>query len=71
MLAELDENVFPASTLQVVDALVKADRDFEMYYFPNDGHRFRTPFAIRKTWDYLVRYLHGQEPPEYHIRTTD
>jgi dipeptidyl aminopeptidase/acylaminoacyl peptidase len=66
-LGELDENVFPTTTLAVVDALIKLDKDFDMYYYPNQPHVFRAPFSVRKVWDYLVRHLHGQEPPEYHI----
>ncbi len=70
-LCELDENVLPGSTLQVIDSLVRADKDFDMYYFPNEPHRVRSPFLIRKIWDYFVRNLHGQEAPEYHITSTD
>src|SRR5690606_10793652 len=59
MMGELDENVLPATTLQTVDALIKADRDFDMIYTPSANHYNRSPFATRKTFDYLVRYLHG------------
>jgi dipeptidyl aminopeptidase/acylaminoacyl peptidase len=68
MIGELDENVLPGSTLQVVDSLVRADRDFDMYYFPNEAHRARTLFPIRKAWDYFVVNLHGQQAPAYHLK---
>ncbi len=71
MLGELDENVLPGSQLQVIDSLIRADKDFDMYYFPNQPHRLRGSLSIRKTWDYFVHYLHGQEPPAYHIQTQD
>lgn len=71
MMGELDENALPGSVLQLIDSLVRADKDFDMYYFPNEAHRFRASFGIRKTWDYFVRHLHGQEPPDYHIGSTD
>lgn len=70
-LGELDENVLPGSTLQVIDSLIRADKDFDMYYYPNEAHRFRTAFATRKIWDYLVQHLHGQSPPPYHITSLD
>ncbi len=71
MLGELDENVLPGTTLQVIDSLVKADKDFEMYYFPNESHRFKTNYGARKTWDFFVHYLHGQEPPAYSFKNKD
>jgi dipeptidyl-peptidase-4 len=71
MLGELDENVLPATTLQTIDALIKADRDFDMIYNPSDNHHYRKPFTIRKMLDYFVRYLHHQEPPEYHFTSLD
>jgi dipeptidyl aminopeptidase/acylaminoacyl peptidase len=66
-LGELDENVFPATTLQFVDALIKADKDFDMVYYPNRAHSFGGPFAVRKVWDYFVEHLMGVEPPPYQI----
>jgi len=71
MLGELDENVLPATTLQTINALIKADRDFDMIYFPGENHHNRKPFTIRKILDYFVRHLHHQEPPEYHFTTLD
>ena len=68
-LGELDENVFPTTTLAIVDALIKLDKDFDMYYYPNKPHGFLSAFSVRKVWDYLVLHLHGQVPPEYHITT--
>lgn len=64
MLGEVDENVFPATTLQVVDRLIELDKDFDMVYFPNKPHAFRSAHSIRRVWDYLVRHLRGAEPPE-------
>jgi len=71
MMGELDENVLPATTLQTIDALIKADREFDMVYFPSENHSNRQPFTIRKILDYFVRYLHHQEPPRYHFSTLD
>ncbi|HSA57165.1 MAG TPA: DPP IV N-terminal domain-containing protein [Gemmatimonadaceae bacterium] len=64
MHGELDENVHPASTLQVVDALIKADRDFDMVIFPGRSHGLGPdPHFVRRRWDYFVRHLLGVEPP--------
>ncbi|UCC40406.1 MAG: DPP IV N-terminal domain-containing protein [Candidatus Aminicenantes bacterium] len=68
MMGEIDENVLPGSTLQFVDALIKADKNFDMLYVPNRPHNFRSPHVIRRAWDYFVLHLHGAEPPEYHIK---
>jgi dipeptidyl aminopeptidase/acylaminoacyl peptidase len=70
-LGELDENVFPATTLHLVDALIEADKDFEMVYYPNRPHSFRSPYSVRRVWDFFVRNLMGVEPPEYHIESLD
>ena len=70
-LGELDENVLPTTTLAIVDTLIKLDKDFDMIYYPNKHHSFKTAFSVRKVWDYLVRHLHGQAPPAYHITAWD
>jgi dipeptidyl aminopeptidase/acylaminoacyl peptidase len=59
----VDRNVDPASTMQVVDALVKADRDFELLVLPSAGHgAAETPYGRRRRADFLVRKLLGVEP---------
>lgn len=66
---EVDENVHPASTLRLVDALVKANKDFDLLLLPNRFHDLREdPYFIRRRWDYFVRHLAGVEPPPYEIR---
>jgi len=66
-LGELDENVLPATTLQLVDTLIRLDKDFDMVYYPNTAHWMRGPFAVRRVWNYFVEHLYGVDPPEYHI----
>ncbi len=62
-VGELDRNVDPASTMQVVDALIRADKDFEMIVFPGAGHGVgESPYAVRKRRDFFVRHLLGVEP---------
>ncbi|HET9016465.1 MAG TPA: prolyl oligopeptidase family serine peptidase, partial [Thermomicrobiaceae bacterium] len=64
MHGEMDENVHPASTLQLVDALIKANRDFDLLILPNRPHGMGSdPYFVRRRWDYFVRHLLGAEPP--------
>ncbi len=62
-VGELDTNVDPASTLQVVNALIKADKDFELIVFPGKGHSVgESPYGVRRRRDLFVRHLWGVEP---------
>ena len=54
---ELDDNVDPASTLQVVDALVKADKDFEQLYLPGYGHGLGDNYVTRKVFEFFVKNM--------------
>lgn len=64
MHGELDDNVHPSVTLALVDALIKANKDFDLVILPNESHTcFDHPYYIRRTWDYFVRHLLGVEPP--------
>ncbi len=67
----LDDNVPPSSTLLVVEALIKANRDFDMIAIPNVQHGYAeaTPYITRRRWDYFVQYLAGDTPPrEYALK---
>ncbi|MFG0246532.1 MAG: prolyl oligopeptidase family serine peptidase [Phycisphaerales bacterium JB052] len=62
-VGELDQNVDPASTMQVVDALIKADKDFEFINFPGLGHgTIGSPYGKRRMRNFFVRSLWGVEP---------
>ena len=73
MHGEMDENVHPASTLQLVDALIKANKDFDLLILPNRPHGMGSdPYFVRRRWDYFVRHLLGTEPPcDYAITGPD
>jgi len=65
----MDTNVHPNNTLLVVDALIKANKDFDLILFHNRGHGFgNEPYMMRRRWDYFVRYLLGAEPPQYELK---
>ena len=60
MVGELDHNVDPASTMQVVNALEKAGKDFEMLVITGSDHgSAETPYGKRRRADFLVRNLLG------------
>ena len=59
----MDQNVDPATTMQVVDALVKADKDFELLVMPGVGHGAAGhPYAHRRQADFFIRKLWKNEP---------
>jgi dipeptidyl aminopeptidase/acylaminoacyl peptidase len=63
VVGELDTNVDPASTMQVVDALVRADKDFDLLVVPGAGHGAAgSPYGRRRVRDFFVRSLLGVEP---------
>ncbi|QYU66769.1 S9 family peptidase [Leptolyngbya sp. 15MV] len=66
----MDDNVPPYNTLLVVDALIKANKDFDLIIYPNARHGFAADnwYMMRRRWDYFVRHLMGAEPPrEYKL----
>ena len=61
----MDDNVPPTNTLLVVDALISAGKDFDLLLIPNARHGFgNTRYFMKRRWDYFVRHLKKQEPPE-------
>lgn len=58
IVGELDQNVDPASTMQVVDALIKANKEFEFLIVPGAGHgAAETPYASERRWQFLMKHL--------------
>ena len=61
---DMDENVHLASTLVVVDALIKANKDFDLLIMPNQAHACTNhAYFTRRRWDYFVQHLLGINPP--------
>jgi dipeptidyl aminopeptidase/acylaminoacyl peptidase len=61
----MDDNVPPQNTLMVVDALIKANKDFDLLLLPNAHHGYGVDsyYVMRRRWDYFVRNLLGATPP--------
>ena len=64
-VGEMDPNVDPASTMQVVNALVKAKKTFDFIVLPGQGHTPGGEYGERKRFDFFVHYLLGVEPPDW------
>ena len=59
----MDRNVDPASTMQAVNALIKADKDFDLLVVPGADHGIGSaPYGARRRADFFVRHLLGVEP---------
>lgn len=65
VVGELDDNVDPASTMQVVNALIKANKDFELVVLPGVGHSMGERFGEHKRYDFFVRHLMEVNPPKW------
>jgi dipeptidyl aminopeptidase/acylaminoacyl peptidase len=68
----MDNNVPPYNSWLVIEALTKANKDYDLVIFPNAAHGFGqySPYMMRRRWDYFVKNLLGKEPPrEYQLET--
>ena len=65
----MDDNVPLSNTLLVVDALIKANKNFDMLLLPNMHHGYAkdAPYVMRRRWDYFVRWLAGNTPPPDYV----
>ena len=67
MHGDMDDNVHPAMTIQMVDALIKANKTFDLIIAPNRPHSLNEPYFIRRRWDYFVEHLLGAVPPNNYL----
>lgn len=65
VVGELDDNVDPASTMQVANALIKVNKDFELVVIPGAHHTMGEDFGEHKRYDFFVRHLMGVTPPSW------
>ena len=65
----MDDNVPPYNTYLVADALIKANKDFDLLIFPNARHGYGADsfYMMRRRWDYFVKHLLGAEPPKEYV----
>jgi dipeptidyl-peptidase 4 len=65
-----DENVPTNLTLLLVNALINANKDFDLVLLPNQNHEYNgsaARYMVRRRWDYFVRYLLGAQPPPAYL----
>ena len=67
IVGEMDNNVDPSSTMQVVDALIKANKNFDLLVVPGMGHSGGGKFGDHKRMDFFVKHLIGIDPPEWNL----
>jgi dipeptidyl aminopeptidase/acylaminoacyl peptidase len=68
----MDNNVPMNNTLLVVEALIKANKDFDLLIIPNVAHGYgeASQYMTRRRWDYFVKNLAGNIPPhEYEMKS--
>jgi dipeptidyl aminopeptidase/acylaminoacyl peptidase len=65
ILGEMDENVDPSSTMQLMNALVKANKNFDFLEIPGMGHSLGGDYGEHKRRDFFVKHLLGIDPPEW------
>ncbi len=59
----LDDNVHPSSTLLMVDALIDAEKEFDLVILPSSRHGFaNSRYFMLKRWNYFVEHLMGATP---------
>jgi dipeptidyl-peptidase-4 len=65
----MDDNVPPDNTLLVVDALIRANKSFDLVMIPNVPHGYgaASNYMMRRRWDYFVQNLMGATPPENYL----
>jgi len=65
IVGEMDTNVDPSSTMQVVNALIKANKTFDLLVIPDAGHGMGGAYGERKMDDFFVHNLLGVDPPNW------
>ncbi len=64
-VGEMDHNVDPSSTMQVVNQLIKNNKDFDLLVLPGMDHGPGGAYGEHKRYDFFVRHLLGVKPPEW------
>jgi len=65
VVGEMDHNVDPSSTMQVVNQLIKHNKNFDLLVVPGMDHGSGGAYGDHKRFDFFVRSLRGIEPPPW------
>jgi len=60
----MDNYFHPAGMLQLIESFIRENKNFDMLLLPRGGHMWRSGYALRKAWDYMVLHLQGETPPD-------
>ncbi|MCG6185858.1 S9 family peptidase [Maribellus maritimus] len=64
VVGEMDKNVDPASTYQVCDALIKANKEFDFLMLPGKGHEWGGEYGERRICNYFINHVMNIKPPK-------
>ena len=67
VLGEIDDNVDPSSTYQLVNALIKANKEFEFVIIPGTDHTMGEDYGEHNRYDFFVKNLLGVDPPKWNL----
>lgn len=72
ILGEMDDNVDPASTFQLINAIIKANKYVDFLFVPGMGHSMGGDYGEHRRRDFFVKHLLGVDPPEWegHVNTS-
>jgi dipeptidyl aminopeptidase/acylaminoacyl peptidase len=65
VVGELDQNVDPSSTMQVVNQLIRHNKDFELLVIPGAGHGSGGAYGDHKRYDFFTKHLLDVKPPDW------
>jgi dipeptidyl aminopeptidase/acylaminoacyl peptidase len=60
----MDTNVPPESTMRLADALIKADKNFDLIVIPGGGHGMGGSYGQRRMHEFFVHHLQGETAPQ-------
>lgn len=67
VLGEIDDNVDPSSTYQLVNALIKANKESELVIIPGADHTMGEDYGEHNRYDFFVKNLLGVDPPKWNL----
>lgn len=71
IVGEMDDNVDPASTMQVANALINAKKDFELVVLPGTNHTLGGVYGEQKRRDFFIQHFLNQETPDWNTVKKD
>jgi dipeptidyl aminopeptidase/acylaminoacyl peptidase len=67
VVGEMDTNVDPSSTLQVVNRLIRHNKNFDLLFIPGAGHGPGGAYGEHKRFDFFTRHLLQVDPPDWKV----